>query len=104
MARRGAGPRGSLHHHGQRRRQPALARPSHRLEDFEPLSADRFVAGALQPVAWYLHAQRFRRIYRDRVNELFKHWDILLAPGAFQVLIRAKCKSLTSLSCGVEIQ
>ena len=52
-----------------------------RLEDFEPLSADRFVAGALQPVAWYLRAQRFRRIYRDRVNELFKHWDILLAPA-----------------------
>ena len=30
-----------------------------RLQDFEPLSADRFVAGALQPVAWYLRAQRF---------------------------------------------
>ncbi len=52
-----------------------------RLEDFEPLSADRFCAGALQPVAWYLRAQRFRRIHRDRVNELFKHWDILLSPA-----------------------
>ena len=52
-----------------------------RLEDFEPLSADRFVAGALQPVAWYLRAQRFRRIYRDRVHGLFKHWDILLCPA-----------------------
>jgi AtzE family amidohydrolase len=51
------------------------------LEDFEPLSADRFVAGALQPVAWYLRAQRFRRVYRERVNELFKRWDILLAPA-----------------------
>jgi AtzE family amidohydrolase len=53
----------------------------HRLEDFEPLSVDRFIAGALQPVAWYLRAQRFRRVYRDRVNALFKHWDILLAPA-----------------------
>ena len=52
-----------------------------RLADFEPLSADRFVAGALQPAAWYVQAQRFRRIYRDRVRELFKHWDILLAPA-----------------------
>ena len=52
-----------------------------RLEDFEPLSVDRFIAGALQPVAWYLRAQRFRRVYRDRVNALFKHWDILLAPA-----------------------
>ena len=52
-----------------------------RLQDFEPLSADRFVAGALQPVAWYLRAQRFRRLYRDRVSELFKYWDILLAPA-----------------------
>ena len=53
----------------------------HRLADFEPLSVDRFVAGALQPVAWYVRAQRFRRVYRDRVNALFKHWDILLAPA-----------------------
>ena len=53
----------------------------HRLADFEPLSVDRFVAGALQPVAWYVRAQRFRRVYRDRVNALFKDWDILLAPA-----------------------
>ena len=52
-----------------------------RLDEFEPLSVDRFIAGALQPVAWYLRAQRFRRVYRDRVNALFKHWDILLAPA-----------------------
>jgi amidase/aspartyl-tRNA(Asn)/glutamyl-tRNA(Gln) amidotransferase subunit A len=52
-----------------------------RLEDFEPLSVDRFLAGALQPAAWYLAAQRFRRVYRDRVNALFADWDILLAPA-----------------------
>jgi AtzE family amidohydrolase len=52
-----------------------------RADDFEPLSVDRFIAGALQPAAWYLRAQRFRRLYRDRVNALFGHWDLLLAPA-----------------------
>jgi AtzE family amidohydrolase len=50
-------------------------------DDFEPLSVDRFIAGALQPVAWYLRAQRFRRVYRDKINALFQHWDVLLAPA-----------------------
>ncbi len=49
-----------------------------RPEDFEPLSVDRFTAGALQPVDWYLRAQRFRRSYRDKVNALFQHWDVLV--------------------------
>ena len=52
-----------------------------RADEFEPLSVDRFIAGALQPGAWYVRAQRFRRIYRDRVNALFRHWDVLLAPA-----------------------
>lgn len=50
-----------------------------RANDFEPLSVDRFIAGALQPVDWYLRAQRFRRVYRDKVNALFRDWDVLLA-------------------------
>lgn len=50
-----------------------------RADDFEPLSVDRFIAGALQPVAWYLRGQRFRHLYRDRVNALFKDWDILIS-------------------------
>jgi AtzE family amidohydrolase len=52
-----------------------------RAEDFEPLSVDRFIAGALQPADWYLRAQRFRRQYRDRVNALFGQWDLLIAPA-----------------------
>jgi AtzE family amidohydrolase len=50
-------------------------------DDFEPLSVDRFIAGALQPAAWYVRAQRFRRLYRDKVNALFQHWDLLLTPA-----------------------
>ncbi|HET7864871.1 MAG TPA: AtzE family amidohydrolase, partial [Burkholderiaceae bacterium] len=52
-----------------------------RAADFEPLSVDRFIAGALQPVDWYLRAQRFRRVYRDKVLALFQDWDVLLAPA-----------------------
>lgn len=52
-----------------------------RPQDMEPLSVDRFMAGALQPAAWYVQAQRFRRLYRDKVNALFEHWDVLLAPA-----------------------
>lgn len=52
-----------------------------RADDFEPLSVDRFIAGALQPAAWYTRAQRFRRVYRDKVNALFSQWDVLIAPA-----------------------
>ncbi len=52
-----------------------------RADDFEPLSVDRFIAGALQPAAWYTRAQRLRRVYREQVNALFTQWDILLAPA-----------------------
>ena len=49
--------------------------------DMEPLSVDRFMAGALQPAAWYVQAQRFRRLYREKINALFEKWDVLLAPA-----------------------
>ncbi|WP_312130513.1 AtzE family amidohydrolase [Diaphorobacter nitroreducens] len=62
---------GSLHLPNLRTRQ----------QDFEPLSVDRFIAGALQPAHWYLRAVRFRRQYRDRVHALFRRWDLLIAPA-----------------------
>jgi AtzE family amidohydrolase len=52
-----------------------------RPQDFEPLSVDRFISGLLQPADWTLRAQRFRRVYRDRVNALFQNWDVLIAPA-----------------------
>lgn len=58
-----------------------LQRLRERMGDFEPLSVDRFIAGALQPAAWYVRAQRFRRVYRDQVNALFRDWDLLIAPA-----------------------
>ncbi|CAM3489022.1 Amidase/aspartyl-tRNA(Asn)/glutamyl-tRNA(Gln) amidotransferase subunit A [Bordetella sputigena] len=62
---------GSLH-------LPELRR---RAADFEPLSVDRFIAGALQPAHWVARAHRFRRQYRERVLALFQDWDLLLAPA-----------------------
>ncbi|ALM86878.1 amidase [Bordetella sp. N] len=50
-----------------------------RADEFEPLSVDRFIAGALQPAHWVARAHRFRRLYRERVLALFGKWDILLA-------------------------
>jgi len=52
-----------------------------RAAEFEPLSVDRFIAGALQPVEWYVRAQRFRARYRAGVQALFEQWDVLLAPA-----------------------
>ncbi len=49
--------------------------------DHEPLSVDRLIAGALQPAAWYGRAQRFRRLYRNKVQTLFQDWDVLIAPA-----------------------
>ncbi|HEY2257249.1 MAG TPA: AtzE family amidohydrolase [Variovorax sp.] len=50
-----------------------------RAQDFEPLSRDRFLAGALLPAAWVARAQRVRRLYAEQVARLFERFDILLA-------------------------
>jgi aspartyl-tRNA(Asn)/glutamyl-tRNA(Gln) amidotransferase subunit A len=52
-----------------------------RYEQFEPLSRDRFLAGALTPAGWYLKAQRLRRWFRERVAETFLRYDVLIAPA-----------------------
>jgi len=50
-----------------------------RAQDFEPLSRDRFLAGALLPAAWVARAQRVRRRYAEQVARLFERFDVLLA-------------------------
>jgi amidase/aspartyl-tRNA(Asn)/glutamyl-tRNA(Gln) amidotransferase subunit A len=52
-----------------------------RAEDFEPLSRDRFIAGALLPAAWIVQAQRFRLWFARRVAEILADYDVLLAPA-----------------------
>jgi aspartyl-tRNA(Asn)/glutamyl-tRNA(Gln) amidotransferase subunit A len=52
-----------------------------RAKDFDPAVRDRLIAGALVPATLVNQAQRFRRWYRDRVLELFKDVDVILAPA-----------------------
>ena len=42
---------------------------------------DRLIAGAMVPSALVVQAQKFRRWYRERVLELFKEVDVILAPA-----------------------
>lgn len=58
-----------------------LADLKKRAGDFDPMTRDRLLAGALVPATWYLQAQRFRRWFRDRVREIFRDVDIILAPA-----------------------
>jgi AtzE family amidohydrolase len=52
-----------------------------RAHDFEPLSRDRFLAGALLPAAWIVQAQRVRQWFARRVARSFETVDVLLAPA-----------------------
>lgn len=47
---------------------------------FEPLSRDRLLAGALTPASWYVKAQRLRAWFRERMAEVFSRYDVLIAP------------------------
>ncbi|WP_295558684.1 AtzE family amidohydrolase [uncultured Hyphomicrobium sp.] len=64
---------GSALHLERLRRRPA---------DFDPDTRDRFLAGALLPASWYVSAQRFRRLYEADMAELFRRFDVILAPSA----------------------
>ena len=52
-----------------------------RAQDFEPLSRDRFLAGALLPAAWVVQAQRLRHWFARQVAQSFLEVDVLLAPA-----------------------
>jgi AtzE family amidohydrolase len=51
-----------------------------RPQDFDPATRDRFLAGALIPSSWYIQAQRFRRWYRNQLQQIFQQVDLILAP------------------------
>ncbi len=52
-----------------------------RAAEYDPNTRSRFVAGALVPAAWVSFAQRFRSWYRERVREVFRNVDVILAPA-----------------------
>ena len=53
----------------------------HRRAEMEPLSRDRLLAGALVPAQWYLQAQKVRAVWRAAMAELFRDFDVLVAPA-----------------------
>jgi Asp-tRNA(Asn)/Glu-tRNA(Gln) amidotransferase A subunit family amidase len=52
-----------------------------RAGDFDPMTRDRLLAGALVPAAWVQQAQRFRAWFRQQVQQVFRDTDILIAPA-----------------------
>jgi len=50
-----------------------------RLADFDPMTRDRFIAGALLPAEWVLQAHRFRSWYRQAWRQVFGRADVVIA-------------------------
>ena len=51
-----------------------------RAADFDPMTRERFLAGALVPAAVYQAAQRFRTWFRDGVRRLLEMIDVIITP------------------------
>jgi AtzE family amidohydrolase len=60
--------------------QAHLADLRRRPGDFDPMTRDRFLAGALLPASAYLNAQRFRRWFRAEAARVLASTDVVLAP------------------------
>lgn len=52
-----------------------------RPDDFEPLSRERLLAGALVPASWVEQAQKLRSWFHRRALEVFRDVDLLIAPA-----------------------
>jgi AtzE family amidohydrolase len=61
----------ALHHDDLRRH----------LDQFDPVTRGRFLAGALLPAGWYVKAEQFRRWLNEAIDRLFSGVDIILAPA-----------------------
>jgi AtzE family amidohydrolase len=56
---------------------------------YDPLVRNRLIAGALVPAAWVSFAQKFRSWFRERMNQVFREVDVILAPATPCSAIRA---------------
>ncbi len=52
-----------------------------RLDDFDPVLRERWLAGVLIPAAWVLRAHRIRRWYCEQVLAALDDVDVLIAPA-----------------------
>ena len=51
-----------------------------RADDYDPLTRDRFLAGALLPAHWLTQAQRVRAAWARAAARIFEDCDVLIAP------------------------
>jgi aspartyl-tRNA(Asn)/glutamyl-tRNA(Gln) amidotransferase subunit A len=58
-----------------------LDRLRKKAKDFDPAVRDRLIAGAMVPASLVVQAQKFRRWYRERVLEIFRDVDVIIAPA-----------------------
>lgn len=58
-----------------------LDRLRQRAGDFDPAVRDRLIAGAMIPAHAVIRAQKFRRWYRERMLEIFRSIDVIVAPA-----------------------
>lgn len=56
--------------------------------DFDPMTRDRFIAGALLPGEAYVRAQTFRNAFKEAVRQLYEHVDVLVTPATPMVAPR----------------
>jgi AtzE family amidohydrolase len=59
-----------------------------RPEEFDPMTRDRFIAGALLPGEAYVRAQAFRHAYKTAVAQIFAGVDVLITPATPMVAPR----------------
>jgi 1-carboxybiuret hydrolase len=78
-----------------------LDRLRKRPNDFDPAVRDRLMAGAMVPAPMVDRAQKFRRWYRERVLELFRSVDVILAPAT--PCVAPKLGQATFVLDGVEL-
>jgi aspartyl-tRNA(Asn)/glutamyl-tRNA(Gln) amidotransferase subunit A len=77
---------GGIHHLADLRSQASR---------FDPNTRSRFLAGTLVPAAWVNFAQRFRSWYRERMCEVFRQVDVILAPATPCPAIRIGQSTIT---------
>lgn len=51
------------------------------VEDFDPDVRDRLIAGAMVPATHVIQAQKFRRWFAARMQDLFRDVDVIIAPA-----------------------
>src|ERR1019366_3014125 len=64
-------------------------------QNFDPNTRSRFLAGTVVPAAWVNFAQRFRSWYREQMRQVFREFDVILAPATPCPAIRIGQSTIT---------